>query len=155
MRDRDRRPLLSRRGIRRVALGLAALGGLAAATVWGRPWPQGGPPALALVRPLEGERVGPAGLAVVVRFGDGQAVPETFRALLNGADVSRLFTRDGGEATAHLHGLLDGENTLRVEVFGPAAAADCWPDLLPEGTFREFHREVRVVLRRPLDVDRG
>jgi hypothetical protein len=85
---------------------------------------------------------------VVVRFPEIERVaPETFRALLNGADVTDAFTTGENGAYGRLFALLDGENVLRVEVF----AMPCWPP----GLFLEYGREAPVIHRRPLDVNRG
>jgi hypothetical protein len=106
------------------------------------------PPLLELESPQRGEVVGAEGLEVVVRFPVIERVaPETFRVLLNGADVTEDFTTGENGAYGRLFGLLDGENLLRVEVF----ATLCWPG----GLFLEHGREAWVVHRRPLDVNRG
>jgi hypothetical protein len=92
--------------------------------------------------------VGPEGLEVMVRFTAQERVaPETFRVLLNGADVTESFTTGENGSVGRLHGLLDGENRVRAEVFGRSRLA---PWLLVE----QAH-EVRVTHRRPLDLDRG
>jgi hypothetical protein len=107
-----------------------------------------GPSLLELESPRVGEVVGPRGLDVVVRFPEIERVaPETFRALLNGADVTDAFTTGENGAYGRLFALLDGENVLRVEVF----AMPCWPP----GLFLEYGREAPVIHRRPLDVNRG
>jgi hypothetical protein len=106
------------------------------------------PPLLEMVSPAPGSVVGLEGIEVLVRFDRGsRAAPETFRALLNGADVTDAFTTGENGAHAQLYDLLDGENRLRVEVFGRG-----W--LCPE-RLAEQGREVRVLRRPPLDADRG
>jgi hypothetical protein len=103
---------------------------------------------LELESPRVGEVVGTRGLEVVVRFPEIERVaPETFRVLLNGADVTEAFTTGENGAYGRLFALLDGENVLRVEVF----AMPCWPP----GLFFEHDREARIVHRRPLDANRG
>jgi hypothetical protein len=103
---------------------------------------------LELESPKAGDVVGTRGLEVVVRFPEIERVaPETFRVLLNGADVTEAFTTGENGAYGRLFALLDGENVLRVEVF----AALCWP----QGLFFEHEREARILHRRPLDVNRG
>lgn len=106
------------------------------------------PGAVELERPRPGDVVGNEGLEVVVRFPErGRLAPETLRVLLNGADVTDRVTTGQNGAYGRLHGLLDGENELRVQVFGRLP----WPP----GVFVERERGARVVRRRPLDVDRG
>lgn len=103
---------------------------------------------LELESPRVGDVVGNEGLEVVVRFPEVERVaPETFRVLLNDADVTDVFTTGENGAYGRLFALLDGENVLRVEVFGKP----CWPP----GLFFEYDREARVLHRRPLDVNRG
>jgi hypothetical protein len=107
-----------------------------------------GRPFLRLEAPAPGTVVGPEGLEVMVRFASGERVaPETFRVLLNGADVTESFTTGENGAVGRLHSLLDGENRLRAEVFGRSP-------LLPWLLVEQGH-EVRVTHRRPLDLDRG
>jgi hypothetical protein len=92
--------------------------------------------------------IGPEGLEVMVRFtGEGRVAPETFRILLNGADVTEGFITGENGSVGRLHGLLDGDNRVRAEVFGKSRLA---PWILVE----QGH-EVRVTHRRPLDLDRG
>lgn len=135
-------------------LALLACVGLAALVVWQaalRPGQAGWllrPTLIHVVSPEPGTVVGLAGMDVIVRFPDaGRVRAETFRALLNGADVTQDFTTAGNGAYARLSALLDGENVLRVEVFGEG----WWPP----GVLLEDTREVRVLLRRPVDLDRG
>jgi hypothetical protein len=126
-----------------VGAGLVGLGVVVALALLGS-----GPSLLELVSPGSGEVVGTGGLEVVVRFPEIERVaPETFRVLLNGADVTEAFTTGENGAYGRLFALLDGENVLRVEVF----AVPCWPP----GLFFEYDREARIVHRRPLDVNRG
>lgn len=98
--------------------------------------------------PGQGQRVGIEGVDVLVRFDPaGRAEPATFRVLLNGADVTdRLAVAKNG-AHGVLYGLLDGDNRVRVEIFGRGY----WPT----GLLVEEARELEVQFRRPLDLDRG
>jgi hypothetical protein len=107
-----------------------------------------GSPLLQVENPRAGEVVGPAGLEVMVRFTDaGRVAPETFRVLLNGADVTESFTTGENGSVGRLHSLLDGENRVRAEVFGRSRWVP-WL-LVEEGD------EISVTHRRPLDLDRG
>ena len=107
-----------------------------------------GSPLLRLEAPRAGEVVGPIGLEVMVRFTDVERVaPETFRVLLNGADVTESFTTGENGSVGRLHSLLDGDNRVRAEVFGRSRLA---PWILVEEV-----REISVMHRRPLDLDRG
>ncbi|MEN8182542.1 MAG: hypothetical protein ABFS46_08410 [Myxococcota bacterium] len=105
-------------------------------------------PLLEFDSPQRDQVIGAEGVEVVVRFPSlARVAPETFRALLNGADVTSDFTTGENGAYGRLFSMLDGENVLRVEVFG-------WMPW-PEGLMLEQGREVRVLHRRRLDVDRG
>lgn len=107
-------------------------------------------PALEIVRPQPGERVGIDGAEVLLRFreaSDTSVTPPTFRVRLNGADVTDELTRGENGASGRVNGLLDGENVLEIEVFGRA--------LWPPGLLTPERREVHFLVRRPLDFDRG
>jgi hypothetical protein len=95
-----------------------------------------------------GEVVGVAGVEVLVRFRAPERVESsTLRVLLNGGDITGDFTTGENGAYGRVSGLIDGENVLRIEVFGRSV----WlPGMLFEQT-----REVRFRSRRPLDFDRA
>jgi hypothetical protein len=115
-------------------------GGLAAAPF--------APPLLTVETPRGIETVGLGGVEVLVRFdAAGRAEPATFRVLLNGADVTdRLETAPNG-AHGRLTGLLDGPNTIRLQVFGRGF----WPpQMLVEET-----RELEILYRPPINIDRA
>lgn len=106
------------------------------------------PALLRVVAPREGEVVGLGGVEVMVHFGDeDRVVADTFRVLLNGADMTDEFTTGANGAYGRLQEVLDGENVLRFEVFGRR----WW---LP-GILLEEAREVRFLVRLPQDVNRG
>jgi hypothetical protein len=108
----------------------------------------GGPDVVSVLSPQPGQVVGLSGVPVVAQVPvDGRVRPGSLRVLLNGADVtSQVITAQNG-AVGQLHGVLDGENVLRVEV----EASSWWLDGRPWSAARE----VRFLARRPLDLDRG
>ena len=116
----------------------AALAGAAALT----------PPPFEVVKPAPGAVVGVGGVEVMVRFpAEERVAVETFRVLLNGADTTGEFITGANGAYGRLHGVLDGENVLRFEVFGRR----WW---LPAMLLEEA-REVRFLVRLPQNLDRG
>lgn len=134
------RPSRPSRCLSLAAAGLAAAAALAAGALTPSPFE--------VVQPTPGSVVGLGGVEVMVRFPSEERIAvETFRVLLNGADSTGEFTTGANGAYGRLHGLLDGENVLRFEVFGRR----WWlPDLLVEEA-----REVRFLVRLPQDLDRG
>ena len=124
------------------AVGVLALGALALLIS------PGGPALVSIESPEDGETVGIEGVWVMVRVPDDERVEaDSLRVLLNGADVTPQLTTGQNGAVGRLHGLLDGENVLRVEV----RARSFWSD----DRHFERRREVRFFARRPLDLDRG
>jgi hypothetical protein len=124
-------------------LAFAAVLALVGTALWVR-----AAPLLQVELPVPDQAVGHEGVELLVRFpASGRAQAPTFRALLNGADVTAGL--DSAENGVHgtLHGLLDGENVLRLEVFGRPP----WPS----GVLWEETRELRVFFRRPVTVDRA
>jgi hypothetical protein len=125
--------------LRAVAAVVAITVGVAIANVFGRP-------AILIETPRTGEEVGVAGAQLLVRFEpDGVVDPASVRILLNGADVTAECTVAANGVSGELHGLLDGENRLRVEARVRR----------PGGIEREESREVRVRFRPPPAFDRG
>lgn len=110
--------------------------------------PPNGPRLLEVVSPEPGATVDLRGVELLVRFApQGATAPETFRALLNGADVTDLLTTGENGTYGKLVGLLPGENVLRLEVFGRVP----WnPDRLFEQS-----RELHIRMRPPLQLDQG
>lgn len=132
---------------RPVALALAALT-LANCALMALLVSPGGPDPVTVVSPRPGEIVGVDGLRLVAQVPvDGRVRPGSLRVLLNGADVTAQVITARNGAVGQLHGLLDGENVVRVEV----EASSWWLDGRPWAAARE----VRFVARRPLDLDRG
>jgi hypothetical protein len=130
----------------RLRLALLAAGGLAIAWLGASTW--GSPELLEVVAPRQGAVVGLDGVEVMVRFpSESRVAAQTFRVLLNGADMTHEITTGGNGAYGRLHSLLDGENVLRFEVFGRR----WW---LP-GILVEEAREVHFLVRLPQSLNRG
>lgn len=111
-------------------------------------------PTIEILSPRPGQRVGPEGVEVMLRFRDDAdpLASATFRALLNGADVTPELTTAENGAVGRLHGLLDGDNILRVEVFVRSSGLFAWLD---RGWLTHESREVHILSRRPLQTDQG
>jgi hypothetical protein len=107
----------------------------------------GGRPLLELRAP-DGRQVVPlGGIEVLVGFSDEfRVLPETFRCLLNNEDVTDSLTLGSNGAGGSLYGLLEGENRLRVEVFGRG----WWP-----GRYLEDTREVIIRVAPLPNIDRA
>jgi hypothetical protein len=126
---------------------VALLAGLACAVLALAVSP-GGPHIVSVVTPRSGQVVGVEGVEVMLRLPeDGRAEPDSLRVLLNGADVTEDLTRARNGAYGRLHGVLDGENVLRIRVEGPS----WWLDGRPYAK----EREVRFQVRSPQDWNRG
>jgi hypothetical protein len=102
---------------------------------------------LEVVSPQSGDAIGLDGIELLVQFPGAGAASETFRALLNGADVTDLLTTGENGCYGQLFGLLPGDNLLRLEVFGRVP----WSD----DQLFEQSREVRVRMRPPQNLDQG
>ena len=106
-----------------------------------------GGPALEVLQPMAPVRVAAGGVKVFVRFDRESVEPATFRAGLNGVDVTSELTVAAHGAYGTLYGLLDGDNELELAVF----ARGPWrPRVLVE----ELHA-LRVRSRPSLDWNRG
>lgn len=140
MRNRGR-PARIGRVARRLCAALAL-----AAVALAPSLPPNGPVLLDVRSPEPGATVGLRGVELLVRF-PRDAAAETFRASLNGADVTDLLTTGDNGTYGRLLGLLPGENVLRLEVFGR----------LPWSRHHlyEQSRELRLRMRPPVDLDRG
>ena len=136
-----RRPRLQRLG----RLAPAAIALLAVA-LWPS-LPPNGPVLMQVVSPEPGATIGLEGIELLVQFPADHAAAETFRALLNGADVTDLLTTGENGCYGKLLGLLPGDNLLRLEVFGRVP----WS----EDQLFEQSREVRVRMRPPQNLDQG
>ena len=94
------------------------------------------------------EEIGHGGLPLLIRFDeDGHAASSTFRASLNGADVTERFlvARNGVEGT--LFGFLEGENILELSVYGEG-----W---FPRGVWIPETHRFTVRFRPRSDWNRG
>jgi hypothetical protein len=86
-----------------------------------------GGPLIRIASPPSGAQFPLSGVQLQVQFPDRERIRhDTFRCLLNGADVTwRLRVAPGG-AEGSLFPLGEGRNVVRVEVFGKALWADRW-----------------------------
>ena len=134
----------------RHALRFAAAAGLAAMVVTPS-LPPDGPTLIEVLEPAPGATVGLEGVELLVRFPTSPlgelAVSETFRALLNGADVTDSLTTSENGAYGQLSGLLEGDNVVRLEIFGRTP----WS----RDSLFEQARELRVRMRPPRSLDQA
>jgi hypothetical protein len=78
-----------------------------------------GSPLLDLRAPLDGQWVAQGRVEIIVQFPAAERTSsQTFRCLLNGHDVTPDLTRAENGAAGSVLGAVEGENHLRVEVFG-------------------------------------
>ena len=102
-----------------------------------------------VVTPLDGAELAFGVIPVLVRFPpQKQALPETFRASLNGQDVTEDFAAVATNgAGGRLYLLEDGENQLRLEVVGHAWWSS---EVLVEEV-----KSVRFYVHRPNPIPQG
>jgi hypothetical protein len=75
------------------------------------------PPAIAVTRPLPGSILNSTNTGASVTFSDADGVVlSSFKATLNGADVTSSFTAMPGSASGALSGLPQGPNTLQAQI---------------------------------------
>lgn len=129
---------------------LAGAAGLAAVAV-APSLPPYGPTLIEVLRPAPGATVGLEGVELLVRFPSSPlgdlAASETFRALLNGADVTDSLITSQNGAYGQLSGLLEGDNVLRLEIFGRLP----WS----RDSLFEQARELHVRMRPPRSLDQA
>lgn len=106
-----------------------------------------GPALLRVQTPVGDPQVGIEGVEVLVRFDAARARSATFRALLNGADVTDELEVAQNGVHGSLHGLLHGDNELRLEIYGEGY----WPP----GLLLEETRTYHIQFRPRLDFDQG
>ena len=109
--------------------------------------PPRGPVLLRVLSPAPGAEIGLGGFELLIRFDPERALSETFRARLNGADVTDLLTTGENGSFGRLVGLLPGENVLRLEISGRVPCAS-------DRRFEQAH-ELRVRMRVRIELDRG
>ncbi len=141
--------------LRIFGVSLLALGALAALALTGagaglraaERWLFLGRPLLAFRAPQAGQVVPVGSIEVIVGFPAAErVVVETFRCLLNDRDVTQHLTLGRNGAGGSVQGLLEGENRLRVEIFGRG----WWP-----GRFLEDARELTFRVQPLPTMDRA
>ena len=106
----------------------------------------GGRSLLAVLSP-EGDQVLAVGrVEVLISFSEERVLPETFRCLLNSEDVTERLSLAANGVAGKLHGLVEGENRLRFEIFGESL----WP-----GRYLEEVREIRIQVAPLPPLDRA
>ncbi len=141
--------------LRIFGVSLLALGALAALALTGagaglraaERWLFLGRPLLEFRAPQAGQVVPVGSIEVIVGFPAAErVVVETFRCLLNDRDVTQHLTLGRNGAGGSVQGLLEGENRLRVEIFGRG----WWP-----GRFLEDARELTFRVQPLPTMDRA
>lgn len=106
-----------------------------------------GGPLLEVHAPERGKVVPQGGIPVIVLFPErDRVIADTFRCLLNGHDVTAMLTVGENGAGGAVFPLLEGENLIRVGVFGPGRE---------DGTFFEHVEEVSFQVRVAPYLDRA
>lgn len=106
-----------------------------------------GQPLLEIRSPAPGQAVAQGGVEIVVHFpAADRTASDTFRCLLNGRDVTPSLTTGENGAAGSVLGAIEGENHVRVEVFG----RPWWG-----GPWLEDAREVRFRVRPLPTMDRA
>ncbi|MCZ6568671.1 MAG: hypothetical protein O7B23_00720 [Deltaproteobacteria bacterium] len=129
------------------ALAALALTGAGAGLGAAERWLLLGRPLLEFRAPKAGQVVPVGSIEVIIGFPAAErVVVETFRCLLNDQDVTQHLTLGRHGAGGSLQGLLEGENRLRVEIFGRG----WWP-----GRFLEDARELTFRVQPLPTMDRA
>ncbi len=96
-----------------------------------------GQPLLEIRSPAAGQAVAQGGVEIIVHFpAADRTASDTFRCLLNGRDVTPALTRGENGAAGSVLGAIEGENRLRVEVFGRPFWGGPWLEDAQEVRFR-------------------
>ncbi len=78
-----------------------------------------GRPLVQVLRPTPGQQMAFGGVEVEIGFpGRERVAVDTFRCLVNNRDVTHLLTLGSNGAQGAIFGLIEGENWIRIEVFG-------------------------------------
>lgn len=100
-----------------------------------------------VLKPTAHCRAGVEGVEVVVHFReDARIDASSFRVLLNRAEVTEQLMQGSNGATGQLFGVLDGVNTLHIEI---RSAADA------DAPSRLESRDLSCLVRGPRDFLRG
>jgi hypothetical protein len=95
-----------------------------------------GSPLVEIRAPRTDQFIPQGSVEVVVAFPSLERTSaDTFRCLLNGRDVTHLLTRGENGAAGAILGAVEGENRLRVEVFGRPWWGSQWFEDTDEVTF--------------------
>lgn len=106
-----------------------------------------GGPLMELYLPVGDQQFSDGAIEVLVSFPfEDRAAVHTFRCLLNDEDVTRRLTRAANGAAGSLVIPRDGENRLRIEIFGPSRLTRQW---------LEDHLEVSFRIRPLPSLDRA
>ena len=88
-----------------------------------------GPPLMRVQTPVEALEVPVGAVDVLIEFPDSERVAvETFECLLNGQDVTDSLTIGKNGAAGEIVGLREGDNHIRLRVFGRSFWGDRFVD---------------------------
>ena len=88
-----------------------------------------GPPLMRVEAPEHGSEVAVGAVDLVIEFAGGERVAvETFQCLLNGLDVTESLTVGRNGAVGEIVGLREGDNRIRLRVFGRSLWSDRFVD---------------------------
>jgi len=100
-----------------------------------------GPPLMRVQTPLQAQEVPVGAVDVLIEFPDRDRVAaETFECTLNGLDVTDSLTIGRNGAVGEIIGLREGDNKIRLRVFGKSFWSDRFVD-----DVRDFVVRVRAL----------